>query len=87
MPITTLPDCENEFGLSRAEWDERAPHSPYPPDLAPSDFYFFGHVNQHFAGQEFADRNALLDSVQDILRRIEIGTSDRVFLVWMERSE
>jgi hypothetical protein len=35
---------ENVFGSSGAEWDEKAPHVPDSPDLAPSDFYLSGHV-------------------------------------------
>jgi hypothetical protein len=61
------PYCENEFELSGAERDEKAPHSPCSPDLAPSDFSLFGHVKQQLAGHEFPDRGALLGAVQDVL--------------------
>jgi hypothetical protein len=30
-----------------------APHPPYSPDLAPSDFFLFGHVKRLLQGTEF----------------------------------
>jgi histone-lysine N-methyltransferase SETMAR len=71
---------------------KRALHSPYSPDLAPSDFYLlslmsylFGYIKQLLAGHEFLDREALLEAVRHILANIEKATIDRVFLAWMER--
>jgi hypothetical protein len=49
----------------------KAPPPGYSLDLAPSDFYLFGHVKQLLAGHEFSDRGALLDSVQGILWNIK----------------
>ena len=34
-------------------------HPPYSPDLAPSDFHFFGPVKEHLQGQKFADDNEM----------------------------
>jgi hypothetical protein len=65
------PILQNEFGLSGADWDGNAPHSPHSPDLTPADFYLFGQIKQLLAGHEFPDRGALLDAAQDILRGIE----------------
>jgi hypothetical protein len=78
-----LPYCENDCGLSGAEWDEKATDSAYSPDLALSDFCLFGHAKQLLGGHEFADLGALLDAVQDFLRGINKITLDRVFLAWM----
>jgi histone-lysine N-methyltransferase SETMAR len=36
-----------------------APHPPYSPDLAPSDFYLFGYVKRCLAGLSFEDANQL----------------------------
>jgi hypothetical protein len=33
---------------------KRAPHPPYSPDLAPSDFYLFGYVKQCLSSCAFA---------------------------------
>jgi hypothetical protein len=46
---------------------KRARYPPLSPDLAPSDFYLFGHANQILRGYEFADREALLHAIEDIL--------------------
>jgi hypothetical protein len=58
MPITDAPYCENDCRLSGAEWDEKAIHSAYSLDLAPSDFYLFGYVKQLSGGHHFPDRGA-----------------------------
>jgi histone-lysine N-methyltransferase SETMAR len=65
----------------------KAPHPPYSPDLAPSDFHLFNQIKQLLAGHEFPDRAALLGAVQYILWSIEKISLDHVFLVWMERPE
>jgi hypothetical protein len=64
---------------------KRAPHLPYSLDLALSDFYLFGHVKQLLRGYEFADREAPLHAIADILRDIEKVIFENVFLSWMER--
>jgi histone-lysine N-methyltransferase SETMAR len=64
---------------------KRAPHPVYSPNLAPSDFYLFGHVKQLLAGHEFPDAEALLEAVRAILGGIEKVTLERVFLAWVER--
>jgi hypothetical protein len=48
-----------------------APHPPYSPDLAPSDFYLFGYVNRCLAGLSFKDTNQLLVAVEGLLKGIE----------------
>jgi hypothetical protein len=50
---------------------KRTPHSPSSLDLAPSDFYRLGHVKQLLRKYEFADREALLHAIEDILRGTE----------------
>jgi histone-lysine N-methyltransferase SETMAR len=41
-----------------------APHRPYSPDLAPSDFYLFGYVKRCLAGISFEDADQLLAAVE-----------------------
>jgi hypothetical protein len=48
-----------------------APHPAYSPDLSTSYFYLFGHVKHLLRGYEFADREALLHAIKDVLRGIE----------------
>jgi hypothetical protein len=50
---------------------KRAPHPPYSPDLAPSDFYLFGYVKGCWAGNAFEDADELYRAIQLILEDIE----------------
>jgi histone-lysine N-methyltransferase SETMAR len=62
-----------------------APHPPYSPDLAPSDFDLFGNVKRCLAGLSFEDVDQLLATVEDFLEGIEKVTLQAVFLEWMDR--
>jgi histone-lysine N-methyltransferase SETMAR len=64
---------------------QRAPHPAYSPDLAPSDFYLFGSIQQLLSGCQFSDQDSLLQAVSDILVGIEKVTLESVFHNWMER--
>jgi histone-lysine N-methyltransferase SETMAR len=64
---------------------ERAPHPPYSPDLAPSDFYLFGYIKHLLRGHEFANRDELFQAVSDIVANIENTKLDEVFHSWMDR--
>jgi hypothetical protein len=50
-------------------------HTPYSPDLAPSDFYLFGYAKRCFAGLLFenvdADADQLLASVEGVPEGLE----------------
>ena len=41
------------------------PHPPYSPDLAPSDFYLFGHLKRFLKGKHFVNIDALRDATED----------------------
>jgi hypothetical protein len=60
------------------------PHPPYPPDLARSDFYRFGHIKECLAGFSFESADKLLELVQGVLEGFEKGTFQAVFLEWMD---
>jgi hypothetical protein len=62
-----------------------APHPPYSPDLASSDFYLFGYVKRCLAGLSFNDADQLLAAVQGVLEGTEKVTLQAVFLEWMGR--
>jgi hypothetical protein len=64
---------------------KRALHPAYSPDLAPSIFYLFDHVKQLLKRYKFADREAFLHEIEDILRGIAKVILEDVFLSWMER--
>jgi histone-lysine N-methyltransferase SETMAR len=48
-----------------------APHSPYSPNLAPSDFYLIGYVKRCISGLSFEDADQLLAAVKGVLEYIE----------------
>jgi hypothetical protein len=56
-----------------------APHAAYSPDLAPSDFYLFGSVEQLLSRCQFAGQGSLLQAVSDTLVGIERITLESVF--------
>jgi histone-lysine N-methyltransferase SETMAR len=62
-----------------------APHPPYSPDLAPSDFYLFGYVKRCLAGLSFEDAHQLLAAIEAVLHGIEKVTLQALFLEWMGR--
>jgi histone-lysine N-methyltransferase SETMAR len=45
-----------------------APHPPYSPDLAPSDFDLFGDVKRCIAGLSFEDADQLLAALEGVER-------------------
>jgi histone-lysine N-methyltransferase SETMAR len=69
-------------------WENRleiAPHLPYSPDLAPSDFFLFGHVKHALEGDEFPSEEALLAAIHSILSNLTGDTLRAVFAKWIER--
>jgi histone-lysine N-methyltransferase SETMAR len=53
---------------------KRAPHSPYSPDLAPSEFYLFVYVKHQLQGHEFTEQAELVSAISEILNQIPIDT-------------
>jgi histone-lysine N-methyltransferase SETMAR len=64
-----------------------APHPPYSPDLAPSDFFLFGYVKECLKGMVFPSYEELLDAIGEVVTGIESKTLTSVFEHWMERLE
>jgi hypothetical protein len=62
-------------------------HSPYSPDLAPSDFFLFGHVKYYLQGIAFPSREELLAPLHEIGSAIPRPTLEDMFRPWMERLE
>jgi transposase len=60
-------------------------HPPYSPDLAPSDFFLFGHVKNRLQGRVFESQDDLVAAITEELQNIELETLHRVFEHWMER--
>jgi hypothetical protein len=64
---------------------KRAPHPPYSPDLAPSDFFLFGHVKRKLMGYHAEAAAELFLRVGAILAEIPRETLSAVFHRWMDR--
>jgi hypothetical protein len=47
-------------------------HSPYSPDLQPSDFHLFGPMKEQLWGQKFAD-DKVMEAVQIWLKAMTKG--------------
>jgi transposase len=62
-----------------------APYPPYSPDLAPSDFFLFGHMKRLLQGTEFHTAEELLDGVVRILADIPLETLMATFHEWLQR--
>jgi hypothetical protein len=62
-----------------------APHLPYSPDLAPSDFFLFGYVKGMLMGYQSGSAAELLVRVHMILAEIPREALNMVFLEWMQR--
>jgi transposase len=44
-----------------------APHLPYSPDLAPSDFFLFGYVKERLEGMVFPSYEELLNTIGEVV--------------------
>jgi histone-lysine N-methyltransferase SETMAR len=64
-----------------------AVHPPYSPDLAPSDFFLFGHLKYLLQGAIFASCDQLFAASHEIVAGIPQETLQGVFQHWMERLE
>jgi hypothetical protein len=64
---------------------DQAPHPPYSPDLARSDFYLFGYLNDRLQGQHFEDADQFFDAIMALRGTIDKVTLQRVLLEWIER--
>jgi hypothetical protein len=62
-----------------------AAHPPHSPDLAPADFFLFGHVKHCLQGTIFPSREELLEAINEIITVIPSQTLHGVFEHWMER--
>lgn len=70
-----------EFGF------RRAPHPPYSPDVAPSDFYLFGFIKEKLKGRKFTSLDELKEAVLEILGTITQAKRKEVFQEWINRCE
>jgi hypothetical protein len=54
----------------------KIPHSPYSPDIIPSDFYVFSTVKQHlqiYQGRSFEELQENVHEILDFIESIELA--------------
>ena len=66
---------------------KRAPHPPYSPDIAPSDFFLFGYVKEQLKGKSFRDGDKLFQMISKIINSVSEKTRKKVFEEWRDRYE
>jgi hypothetical protein len=62
---------------------KRAPHPPDSHDLAPSDFYLFGHIRHQLQGHECTEGAELVSAISEILKQTPTDTLVDIFDDWM----
>jgi hypothetical protein len=78
----TAKMSKDYIGFNRMK---QVPHSPSSPDLAPSDFFLFGHLKGKLMRYRVETPSELLVRIRVILTEIPRETLNAVFLEWMER--
>ena len=77
--------------MSMKKYDElgfkRPPHPAYSPDVAPSDFYLFGYLEQKLQGKQFNDIEGLEEELHEILGTISNDQRKAVFESWIKRCD
>ena len=75
--------CIHNSKMTREKTEElgfkRAPHPPYSPDIAPSDFFLFGYVKEKLKGYKFKSRDDLKDKILEILSNINTDLRKKGF--------
>ena len=61
------------------------PHPPYSPDLAPSDFWLFGHLKEILKGTRFTTADELAEAVRRELHNFKPHLLRRVYNSWIRR--
>jgi hypothetical protein len=64
---------------------KQAPHLPYSADLAPSNFFCFGHIKGKLMRYRDETPSELFVRIRVILAEIPRETLNAVFLEWMKR--
>jgi hypothetical protein len=64
-----------------------APHPPYSPDLAPSDFFLFGYLKRELRDCFFSSAEELLGDLHRLLADIPAEMLLAVFHEWISRCE
>jgi hypothetical protein len=63
----------------------RLPHPAYSPDLAPSDFFLFGHLKEKVIDYNCETREQLKEAIIEIFNEIPQDALVSVFMSWTKR--
>jgi hypothetical protein len=63
----------------------RVPYPPYSPDLAPSDFWLFGHMKAGLVGQSFAEPERFFEGIMYFLEEVQVSELKLIFHHLVER--
>lgn len=66
---------------------KRAPHPPYSPDLAPSDFYLFNKIKKQLEGLKFNSKEELFKKLIEIFNIITKDEKKSFFEEWKKRCD
>ena len=69
----------NELGFILLE------HPPYSPDIAPSDFWLFGFIDEKRKGTVASNEEELIIQTREILSKIDSTVLGTVFKEWIRR--
>ena len=69
----------NEIGFNLLE------HPPYSPDIAPSDFWLFGFIDEKRKGTIASNEEELIIQTREILSKIDSTLLGTVFKEWIRR--
>jgi hypothetical protein len=58
---------------------------PHSTDLAPCDFFLFGHLKQHLEGEHFTREDQVIAAVRTILDKIPLQTFQNVMDDWQNQ--
>jgi histone-lysine N-methyltransferase SETMAR len=88
--IVHLDNCRLHFSKhSQKFFDDnsllRLPEPSYSPDIAPSDFWLFGHLRSALNGSKFEGPDELLQRIHDFLNEVQGSELMMVFQHWIER--
>jgi histone-lysine N-methyltransferase SETMAR len=60
-------------------------HPPYSPDLAPADFFLFGHIKEQLRGHDFVSPEEAVRAYEDLVKNIPTKMWNSTFQNWFTR--
>jgi histone-lysine N-methyltransferase SETMAR len=79
-----LHNSKKSLECIQASKAKRLPHPVYSPDLAPSDFFFFGSLKEKLTTFHCTTRDELKSAIITIFNEIDRETLPAVFTLWLE---